>query len=262
MKKTEKELSDKKSTYEMTQEQLADIYFAGAGGKSHKSDVPIVIKVVERPKMASLIPWVIASIAFLITAFSLFSTKRVFIDVRVIDDKHLFMTTAADRKANEPPIESADRVDKVPLQDFFFEGAAKLKSSKEKTGLMLVNSSVAPFARASVLFDPPLDLRGAKIVFQAKGLKGGEDVAVAMKDSHNVQAFSKGKAYPFPDSLTAKWQWCEISGEDLVPAFDRGSAVNLRFEFGSKDTENKSGDTLFIKDLQIVRRTRKSATNE
>ncbi|MBI3315689.1 MAG: hypothetical protein HYZ87_01765, partial [Candidatus Omnitrophica bacterium] len=149
-----------KSEYEMTQEQLANIYFSGTE-KQKKLDYPVVIKVVEKPKLYSVMPWLISSVALLVMAFSLFSTKRIFVDINVVDESHPYATSlgssrglpvSAGEEKNpassaEEPIVSGNR---IVIQNFIFEGAAKLKSSKDNTILTLVNSSIASFARASV----------------------------------------------------------------------------------------------------------------
>ena len=95
-------------------------------------------------------------------------------------------------------------------------------------------------------------MTGSKIVFYAKGNHGGENLAVAVKDRGNIKAFTKDKAFPFPNALTTEWQRAEIPLEGTVQAFDPKNVVNLRFEFGSKDTANKAGDTIFVKDLQVL----------
>ena len=51
-----KEFKTEKSGYELTQEQLADIYFS-ATGKAKIPEAPIIIKVVEKPRLASVAPW-------------------------------------------------------------------------------------------------------------------------------------------------------------------------------------------------------------
>ncbi len=253
-----KEFKTEKSGYELTQEQLADIYFS-ATGKTKAPEAPIIIKVVERPRLASLAPWFITSIAFLITALSLFSTKRIFIDVKVVDDKTPYSRLAtteapvseASAEAKKAVFENA-RGNPLSSQEFVFEGAAYLKSSRTKSGLTLVNSSVAPFARATLYLDPLLNLSHAKIVFYAKGERGGENVAFALKDGDNIQAFHKGVVYPFPYALSTNWQKAEILLTDAAKDFDARNVASLRFEFGSKNTENKPGDTVFIKDLQWI----------
>ena len=244
------EYSAKKTSYEMTQEQLADIYFSGSE-KVKKSEYPMVIKVVEKPRAGTLLPWTIASIAFLITALSLFTTKRIFVDIKVIDEKSPYFALM-----QNPSQPSADKGglsgSRIPFENFSFEGASKLKSSKTAAGLTLVNSSVATFARANFNFSAPINLSNLKIVFYAKGGKGGENLAFGAKDEDNVLAFDKGALYPFPNGLTTDWQRAEIAFENTAQGFDKMSASSIRFEFGSKDTKNKTGDTVFIKDLQIV----------
>ncbi len=266
LRASEKDISSEKSTYEMTQEQLASIYFPSANkekGAKPELPAPIIIRVVEKQKLSSLIPWVIASVAFLITALSLFSTKRVFIDVKMIDEKNPYLATFEEARftQNLPAPRAVERelsgdetvMEKISHESFIFEGAAKLKSSKDKQTLTLVNSSVAPFARASFYFDVPADLTNAKIVFYVKGAVGGERLAVAVKDEENILAFRKGKIFPIKDPLTVQWQRAEISFNDAAPNFDKHKVKSLRLDFGSKDTENKSGDTIFVKELQIVR---------
>ncbi len=239
-------LQDKKTNYQMTQEQLADIYFSGSE-KAKKSEYPMVIKVVEKQRAASLLPWFIASIAFLITALSLFSTKRIFVDIKVIDDRYL---ASMQNPADEAPGETSG--EKIPLQNFTFEGASKLKSSRSSKSLTLVNSSVAPFARASLRLETPLDLSNSKIVFYAKGSEGGENLSFAVKDRGNILAFAKGTVNPFPQGLTTEWQRAEIPLLEVEKGFDPRNVSSLRFEFGAKDTKNKPGDTVFVRDLQVV----------
>ena len=143
----------------------------------------------------------------------------------------------------------------MPVEGIAFEGAAYLNSSKDANGqLTLINSSVAPFARATIVVDPPLDLTHSRIIFYAKGGRGGENVAVAIKDENNMQGFYKGKMYPFPDRLTTSWQKAGIEIDvDTAKGFDSTNVSMIRFDFGSKDTGNKPNDTIFIKDLQWVK---------
>ena len=251
-----------KTSHELTQEQLADIYFSGSE-KIKKSDSPLVIKVIEKPHPASTVPWIISSIAFFLLALSLFSTKRIFVDIKIIDEKNQFLSSRSEDRAL-PATDAASTAaslmkkkgarfgDKIPTQEFVFEGAAVLNSTQDTNALTLVNSSVATFARASFHFDPSANLSSCKIVFYAKGNRGGENLALALKDKENIQAFTKNKMFPFPDLLTTDWQKAEMPIVGSVEAFDPKNVTSFRFEFGSKDTGNKPGDTIFIKDIQIL----------
>lgn len=257
VKSQTQETAPKKTDYELTQEELANIYFA-SGQKPRNPELPMVIKVIERPATASAVPWIIASIAFLITALSLFSTKRVFVDIKVIDEKHPFFTgtqlashETLPAQAQKPEREYYGEAEKVFLDDVVFDGAAKLNSSFDRSSMTLINSSVSPFARATVKFDVPKNLKGGKIVFYAKGYKGGENLGVALKDKGNVLAFEKGKIYPFPKKLTGDWQKGEVVLKSTLQAFDGSQVASIRFEFGS-NIENRPGDTVFIKDIQII----------
>lgn len=251
----------KKSGYELTQEQLADIYFGGAD-KVKKSEYPMVIKVVEKPKAASFLPWLIASIAFLITAFSLFSTKKIFVDIRVIDEKNPYLAMIQHPMASvfppgALPLAGGSSWDdthgeKISTAGFAFEGAGALKSSRDGAGLTLINSSLAPFARAARSFDASLDLSKSKIVFYAKGAKGGENIAVAFRDKGNVLAFEKGAVYPFPGRLTTEWQKGEITLQNPTEGFNAKHVTSMRFEFGSRTAKNRPGDTVFVRDIRVV----------
>jgi hypothetical protein len=253
------ELSKKdKTTYQLTQEQLAEIYFSGSGDKPKQSELPLIIKVVEKPKLWTLAPWIIACAAFLLAAFSVFSSKRIFIDIQVVDDGRSWRSSqAADQESNaqptaSEPFEEESFLNKIlPYKLFSFEGAAKLKSIKDDSGLTLTNSSVAPFARASLVFPKPISMSGTKITFSARGQRGGERLAFALKDRDNVLAFDKGKMFPFEKPLTNTWQKTEIVIAETSDGFDQLNVQSLRFEFGAKDTQNKPGDTIFIKDLKI-----------
>ena len=247
-----------KSSHELTQQQLADIYFAGSE-KIKKSDYPTVVKVVEKHNVLSVFPWIIAAASVFLMIVILVSNKRVFLDVKILDQR-----ASSLRGVPEDPEGSQEAVDfngqksdmrvgdMFHMQDFSFEGAAKLKSLKDRTTLTLINSSVAPFARATLHFSSVMNLASSKIVFYAKGARGGENLAFALKDKDNVPAFSKNKIYPFPNNLTTDWQRAEIPIFSLAKEFDSKAVASLRFEFGSKDTENKSGDTIFVKDLQVI----------
>lgn len=251
-----------KSQQEMTQDQLADIYFSN-GQKNKKSEYPMVIKVVEKPHVGSVLPWIMATLAFLMAAFSLFSSKRIFVDIRVIDDKFMQSSAANTKDEDVEPAEPADASNELTAGDglygdslmfrrFEFEGAGRLKSSKDPVMLTMTNSSVAPFARAVLRFKKPVNLAGTKIVFYAKGQKGGENLAFALKDRDNVLAFDRGKIFPFNKSLTTDWQKTEIKLTETAAGFDENFVQSMRFEFGTKDTQNKANDTVYIKDLKIL----------
>ena len=203
-----------KTAHELTQEQLADIYFSGSE-KIKKSDYPTVIRVIEKSHSSLLAPWLITLAALLIASFSLYSGKRIFIDVKIVNERATSLASPesmpeANSGAAESPSQALRLGDKLSFENFSFEGAARLKSSKDRSNLTLVNSSVAPFARAVLRFDAPMDLSGSKIVFYAKGLRGGENIAAALKDKGNVSAFNKNKLYPFSNALTTDWQRGEI----------------------------------------------------
>ena len=252
-----------KTNHELTQEQLGDIYFANAE-KLKKSDQPLVIKVIERQHGSGIAPWFVSSIALLVMAFALFSTKRIFVDVKVMDDKSLVTSDwqpEGRANASSPDLfgssvwraSASPDWERLPVEDFVFEGAAKLNSSKNGNQMTLANSSVAPFAKASVQFTQPVDMSSSKLVFYARGQRGGENIVIAVKDRDNHLAFNKGKYYPFPEGMTGEWQRAEVALDGAPTDFNPRYVTNLRFEFGTKDANNRPGDLVMIKDLRMVR---------
>ena len=122
--------------------------------------------IIERPRLATYIPWILACLAFAATLFSLFSTKRVLVDIKVLDENSAFLHALDRRSLDEASALTPDNktaaANGFSVADFVFEGAAYLNSSKDKNGMLtLINSSVAPFARASLRLEPPLDLSHA-----------------------------------------------------------------------------------------------------
>src|SRR3989338_4943888 len=191
----------KKTSSDLTQQQLADIYFPEPG-KVKTSEYPTVIKVTERQKQTPFIPWSIASLAVFLFFVSLFLNKKVFIDIKVMNDRATALVSQSDPHSQLDEIqytasscEQANQAgsktdiihlgDKLPMEKFIFQGASTLKSSKNKSQLTLINSSVAPFARAIFSFEEPVNLTNTKVVFYAKGYRGGENIAFSMKDRDN-----------------------------------------------------------------------------
>ena len=212
----------------------------------------MIIKVIEKPHASAAIgPWLISLIAIVVTAFSLFSTKRIFVDIKVIDDQAMYVPSTFDQSSLKRTTKTLGDGRQIRLDDFIFEGAALLKSSKTDNLLTLANSSVSNFAKAAVSFDPGLNLSSSKLTFWVKGIHGQENFAVAMKDEGNLMAFPKGKYYPFPLGLTNDWQKVEIASADFLANFDSKNIAGLRFEFGTKEIGNKAGDVILIKDLSI-----------
>lgn len=246
---------------EATRDKLADIYFnaRSRAPQAFSSDQPVIIKVVESPRFLSVLPWIIASIAFLMTAFSLFSTKRIFIDINIVDDKNPFIETGrADRRDYPSPPSSltsdaqADGQVHLPLKQFRFEGAGSQQSSAEKAGLRLVNTSIASFSRATLQLVEPIDLSGRKLVFEARGVNGGESLGVAFKDSGNVSAFAKGRIFPYSDGLSTEWRKAEIVLVDTVPGFRSDRISAIRFDYGQRDAGNRPGDIILVRDLRVM----------
>lgn len=241
-------------------EQLADVYFQGPRQQQQQliSDeanpsfhAPTVVRVVDRSR-SYFFPWVVTLLALALSVFTLFSSKRIAIDVRITD------AAAPQTSAPAEPIYAvpapaavsrlAEAVSLAP-SDFIFSGAALLRSSKERQQLVLTNSSVSGLAYAHAMFNPPFNALGTRLYFEARGMKGGEKFEIVLKDANGNTSLNWKPIIPFPDGLSSEWQPAVI---DFEPTrfFDPSAIQQIRIEFGTQRTGNAADATLMIRNLQ------------
>lgn len=239
-------------------EQLADVYFQGPrpsieeAGRSFQP--PTVVRVVDRSR-SYFLPWLITLLALVLSTAALFSTKRVAIDIRVMDaasdvapSPHA--TEPAAGPAKNPRVEAPEVITLSPT-DFIFSGAALLRSSRERQQLVLTNSSVSGLAYAHISFNPALPALGKRLYFEVRGLKGGEKFEIVLKDSNGNTSLNWKPIVPFEDGVTTEWQPVVV---DLEPTrfFNPNALQQLRIEFGSQRTGNAADATLLVRNLQWI----------
>ena len=240
-------------------EQLADVYFQSPRHLPEDPQgtfqAPTVVRVVDRSR-SYFLPWVITLAALALSTFTLFSTKRIAIDVRIMD-------AAAPQPQNAPPVTAQGSIASSAAQrgipevvnlfpsDFIFSGAALLHSSRDKQQLVLTNSSVSGLAYAHAVFNPPFPALGHRLYLEARGLKGGEKFEIVFKDANGNTSLNWKAIVPFADGVTTAWQPAMV---DFEPTrfFDPGTIQQLRIEFGSQRTGNAADATVLIRNLQWI----------
>jgi len=250
-------------SYQMTQKELADVYFGGLGPKTPSLPTPTVIRVIER-KRTFIVPWVLTGLVCVTAGALLFSGRRINIDVNILDEGTWRVREAriaggsgfqalsglARTAAGEGSLIPTEATDISPLR-FRFAGAAVLNSSREKTILTLANSSLSDIAYAAIDFKPPMSLAQHKLVFEARGESGGEKLEIIFRDTRNNSSLNVRRIEPFRSGLSTHWQLAEITIDETA-TFHRDSIVQMRFEFGSQRTTNPPQMTLFIKNIRSV----------
>ncbi|MCA9396598.1 MAG: hypothetical protein KC649_05455, partial [Candidatus Omnitrophica bacterium] len=193
-----------KKTRTMTQKQLADIYFRSGTGETQQLPAPTVIHVKEK-KTVNFFPWFISLLALFISIFTLITSKKFEIDIRVIDGAQTKVeagSPAVDTKSNpqvsgdagpiliESPVaenprqaQALESQEILPMQ-FRFAGAAVLNSAKDRSHLTLANSTLASLAYAWIEFEPPVNLTSYRLFFEIRGINGGERIELIFKDKN------------------------------------------------------------------------------
>lgn len=251
--------ADRTAARHQIHEQLADVYFQGPKQLSDDPQAafhaPTVVRVVDRSR-SYFLPWIITLLALILCAFALFSTKRVAIDIRIMDaavSKPAVDTEAPVRMTPEA-LETSRILPEVLAMnpsDFIFSGAALLRSSREKQQLVLTNSSVSGLAYTQAGFNPPLAALGKRLYFEARGLKGGEKFEIVFKDSNGNTSLNWKPIAPFADGLSTEWQPAVVEFE-ASRFFNPESIEQMRIEFGTQRTGNSTDATLLIRNIQWI----------
>lgn len=238
-------------------EQLADVYFQNP--KQIVEDpqaafhAPTVVRIVDRSR-SYFLPWVITLIALALSAFALFSTKRIAVDIRIMDAAApQGYPEAAGSALPSQPAPHTEMAEVMPMapSDFIFSGAALLRSTREKQQLVLTNSSVSGLAYAHAIFNPPLPALGKRLYLEARGMKGGEKFEIVLKDANGNTSLNWKPIVPFENGVSSEWQPTVI---DLEPSrfFNPNAIQQLRIEFGSQRTGNSADATILIRNLQWI----------
>ncbi len=251
--------SSDRSMRQQIHEQLADVYFQSPKQQLTEEaaagfHAPTVVRVVDRSR-SYFLPWLLTLVALVLSTFALFSTKRIAIDVRISDVASAPQTPSAAAPASKavvrPAAQPIDEVVALAPSDFIFSGAALLRSSKEKHQLVLTNSSVSGLAYAHAVFNPPLPALGKRLYLEARGMRGGEQFEIVLKDANGNTSLNWKQLVPFTDGLSTEWQPAIIDFEP-TQFFNPDTIQQLRIEFGSQRTGNAADATLMIRNLQWI----------
>lgn len=250
--------ADRVAARHQIHEQLADVYFQNPKQLMETPQAafqaPTVVRVVDRSR-SYFLPWLVTLLALTLSTFALFSTKRVAIDIRIMDAKSAVppaesqLPTAA--SAASPAVPHMPEVVPMSPSDFIFSGAALLRSSREKQQLVLTNSSVSGLAYAHAVFNPPLPALGKRLYLEARGLKGGEKFEIVFKDANGNTSLNWKPITPFVDGVSTEWQPVTV---DFEPSrfFNPNAIEQMRIEFGTQRTGNIADATLLIRNIQWI----------
>lgn len=134
------------------------------------------------------------------------------------------------------------------VEDIYFDGDAKDKSSFAKNSVILVNSG--NYGRASLVMTlrDGTDLEGSSLLITAKAERGIRKIDVILKDSQN-------HFYEYSNLLfSPNWDLRHIY-LNRKDNFDLKNVKQMKIEFGSFTTGNQQNSVLHIKDM-VVRRAR------
>lgn len=249
----------------MTQKQLADIYFRSGTGETQQLPAPTVIHVKEK-KSFQFFPWFISLLALSISIFTLVSSKKFEIDIRILDNKPAIHNAEKalgsgvdradvliDKSAVNLNLLQAAQIPEVkemfPTQ-FRFAGASVLNSSKDRTHLTLANSTLASLAYAWIEYEPPINLAAYRLFFEIRGMNGGEQVELIFKDKNGNSSLNWKSIKPFDGGLLTEWQPFSLDLE-ATPYFDAHQIQQMRIEVGSQRTGNPADAKVMIRNLQL-----------
>lgn len=234
----------KAASFQTTQKELADVYFAG-GGKAKRLPNPTLIRVMEK-KRSFLWPWVFTTAVLILVSLTLLLNERIAIDINTSGTKPS-LGAGLDRASNV--LGASMDVIELSSGDFLFSPGAAGQSSSNDEGLILVNPAQEGQVYAYLTFAFPFNAADYTFEFQARGETGNETLEVVFKDWNHQSSLNWKPLIPFPMGLSTEWQKAEIS-IDRSEAFDAQRVAQMRLEIGAQRTGNPEGSVVFIKNLR------------
>jgi len=237
------------SQYQMTQQELADVYFARSGKTAKPVPQPTLIRVEDK-RRSYMLPWIVTTLALVICSLALFSTKRVMISIQVYDSDAPIQNSPSSRSSNVAAAGGSRQV-RIEPDRFGFSAGAESSSLVGKDSVTLSNRANRDQAYAVVDFDPPFNAKGYALQFEAKGEIGGETLEVILSDIRRQSSLNAGAIRPFPTGLTTRWEKAEVR----VPSgagFDTSRIRQMRLDIGSRRTGNPSNTSIMIRNARWV----------
>jgi len=143
------------------------------------------------------------------------------------------------------------QVDRFKVEEIFFEGDAKKKSSFSENAITLTN--FGSYGRASLVmrFNEPLDLENKNLLILARAKHGTKKLNLILKDSKNASYEFKG------ESFSVNWSLKNVYlGESRD--IDLKNIKELKLEFGRHTAGNEKGSTIYLKNITTRRAQAKS----
>jgi hypothetical protein len=238
---SKKETHNKSRLYDSFQEEIANTYFKTS---------PATGKKVSKKK-PSKVPWVIAGIAALLAIAIFISRSNFDIKVRLVSG-----TPFITKDGSALPADGAQffvrggEPNKAFIGKAFFVGDARVSSTMADNQITLANSRGQGWASFVIEMKQPIDLTKLDMRYAAKGSSGAEKLVPIIIDSQN-------RSYRIDDlSLTAlsdNWHTYIIDFKPVKGDIDLANVAAVKFEFGTETAGNGPADTLFLKDISIVK---------
>lgn len=239
------------SSYNMTQKELADIYFSSSN-KTKQPPAPTLIRVIDGRK-TYLIPWIITVITLIICCIAIFSGKRVMVNFSVVDGNESPAALNSDTRMTQDDlsVEDADPRGtlRVPIKSLSLSDGAILNSVKEDENLILAGDASGRPAFAYLQYAPSFRAGEYLLSLEAKGKVGGEMVEVILRDKQYRTSLNQKPIRPFPLGLSKQWQRAEVE-INVSEMFDANKTTLLRFSVNDEDQDNSSGSSVFIRNIK------------
>lgn len=257
------------------QEKLASTYIINpAKADEHKLPHP-----VEKPKPKSLnmLPWLISMAAVILFFGNAFFSGKVNINVQIVKGEPAAVPVSAEAYVQPQkigglteegsgkeaksildniltfPLIGSGATNDMLIKHMGFYGAALGQSKMVKDGMWMVNDGSAGWASVGFDLKEPLDLRDFSLAFFVKGEKGGERLEVILRDAYNDSYMPQAR-YRIPDGAFGDtWAYVSLPFGGFKGICDITSVVHIGLEFGTSTTGNKSGSSIQVKNLRIVR---------
>lgn len=236
----------RRTPYEMTQEELGDVYFARSAA-AKQLPPPTLIRVVEG-RRTYFLPWAITTLALAFATAALFTSKRLSVEIRVVDDA-ASLESAATAPAKPNASRATGAAIPVPVSDFALSAGAGPPARASRGELVISNRAPAGPVYAAAVFRPPFDASRRVLEFEAMGEAGHETVEVILKDARSQTNLNVAPIRPFPRGLATRWQKARVTVE-RGEFFDAARIVQLRFEAGADRTGNPVGSTVHIRNVR------------
>lgn len=138
------------------------------------------------------------------------------------------------------------QINRFDIEEVYFEGDAREKSSFLQDSVKLVNFGDYGRAALTMRFKEFLNLGGKNILILARAESGRKLLDLILKDAQN-------RFYEFPEiSFSPNWNMKHIY-LDEKKHFDLKKIKEIKLEFGSHTAGNEENSTIYIKNITVRR---------